>query len=88
MKGKRFSEEQIIKVLQECASGVPVADVCRKHGVSSQSYFRWKATYDGMDVSEARRLRQLEDENVRLKKIVADQALDIQMLKDVNSKKW
>jgi putative transposase len=88
MKGKRFTEDQIIKVLQEAASGVPVADVCRKHGVSPQSYFRWKAKYGGMDVSEARRLRQLEEENARLKRIVADQALDIVMLKDVASKKW
>jgi putative transposase len=88
MKGKRFSEEQIIKVLQEAASGTPVADVCRKHGVSQQSYFRWKAKYGGMDISEARRLRQLEEENAKLKRIVADQALDIGMLKDLNSKKW
>ena len=88
MKGKRFSEEQIIKVLQEAASGLSVAEVCRKHGVSHQSYFRWKAKFGGMDISEARRLRQLEDENARLKRMVADLSLDNQMLKDVASKKW
>ena len=88
MKGKRFSEEQIIKILQEVTSGMPLADVCRNHGVSQQSYYRWKAKYGGMEASDTRRLRHLEDENARLKHIVADQALDIRILRDVNAKKW
>jgi putative transposase len=88
MKGKRFSEEQIIKVLKEAEAGVAVAELCRRHGVSEQSLYRWKAKYGGMDVSEAKRLRKLEEENGRLKKLVADLSLDVQMLKDVNSKKW
>ena len=65
-----------------------MADICRKHNCSEQSFYRWKAKYGGMDVSEARRLRELERENAELKKMVADQALDIRMLKDVNSRKW
>lgn len=88
MKGKRFSEEQIIKVLKEAEAGVAVAELCRRHGVSEQSFYRWKAKYGGMDISEAKRLRQLEEENSRLKRLVAEQALDIVMLKDLNSKKW
>jgi putative transposase len=88
MKGKRFSEEQIIKVLKEAEAGIAVAELCRRHGVSEQSFYRWKAKYGGMDISEAKRLRQLEEENSRLKRLVAEQALDIVMLKDVNSKKW
>jgi len=88
MKGKRFKEEQIIRLLQEAESGLAVADVCRKHNCSEQSYYRWKAKYGGMQVSEAKRLKELGRENVELKKIVADQTLDIRMLKDVNSRKW
>ncbi len=88
MKGKRFKEEQIIRLLQEAESGLTVADVCRKHNCSEQSYYRWKAKFGGMTVSEAKRLRQLERENTELKQIVADQVLDIRMLKDVNSRKW
>lgn len=88
MKGKRFSEEQIIKVLKEASTGVSVAEIARRHGISEQSFYRWKAKYGGMEISEARRLRQLEEENSRLKRLVAEQALDIVMLKDVNSKKW
>ncbi len=88
MKGKRFKEEQIIRLLQEAESCLTVADVCRKHNCSEQSYYRWKAKFGGMTVSEAKRLRQLELENTELKQIVADQALDIRMLKDVNSRKW
>ena len=88
MKGKRFTEEQIIRILQEAESGLAVADVCRKHNCSEQSFYRWKAKYGGMQVSEAKRLKELERENVELKKIVADQTLDIRMLKDVNSRKW
>ncbi len=88
MKGKRFKEEQIIRLLQEAESGLTVADVCRKHNCSEQSFYRWKAKFGGMTVSEAKRLKELELENIDLKQIVADQALDIRMLKDVNSRKW
>ena len=88
MKGKRFKEEQIIRLLQEAESGLTVADVCRKHNCSEQSFYRWKAKFAGMTVSEAKRLRELEGENTELKTIVADQALDIRMLKDVNRRKW
>ncbi len=88
MKGKRFKEAQIIGLLQEAESGLTVADVCRKHNCSEQSFYRWKAKFGGMTVSEAKRLKELERENIDLKQIVADQALDIRMLKDVNSRKW
>ena len=88
MKSKRFKEEQIIRLLQEAESGLAVADVCRKHNCSEQSFYLWKAKFGGMQVSEAKRLKELERENVELKKIVADQTLDIRMLKDVNSRKW
>lgn len=88
MKQKRFTEVQIIRILQEAEAGMAVADVCRKHNCSEQSFYRWKAKYGTMDVSEARRLRELERENSELKKIVADLTLDNRMLKDVNSKKW
>ena len=88
MKGKRFSEEQIIRILQEADSGLSVADICRKHNCSEQSFYRWKTKFGGMDVSEAKRLRELEKENAELKKMVAEQALDIRMLKDVNGRKW
>lgn len=88
MKGKRYSEEQIVRILKEVEEGKPVADVCRRHGVSEQSVYRWRTKFGGMDVSDVKRLRQLEDENTRLKKLVADQALDIQLLKEINSKKW
>ena len=88
MKRKRFSQEQIIGILREADSGMKVKDLLRKHGISEQTYYRWKSKYGGLEVSEARRLRALEDENRRLKRIVADQALDIQILKDVNSKNW
>ncbi len=88
MKGKRYSEEQIVRILKEVEKGRPVADVCREHGVSEQSVYRWRTKFGGMDVSDVQRLKQLEDENGRLKKLVADQALDIQLLKEINSKKW
>ncbi len=88
MKGKRFSEEQIIRILQEAESGLSVADVCRKHNCSEQSFYRWKTKFGSMEVSEAKRLKELERENAELKKIVAEQTLDIRMLKDVNSRKW
>lgn len=88
MKGKRYSEEQIVRILKEVENGRPVADVCREHGVSEQSVYRWRTKFGGMDVSDVQRLKQLQDENSRLKKLVADQALDIQLLKEINSKKW
>ena len=88
MKGKRFSEEQIIGVLKESDAGVETRELCRRHGITVTTYYRWKAKYGGMDVSEARRLKQLEDENRRLKHIVAEQVLDIAALKGVLGKKW
>ena len=85
---KRYSEEQIIGILKEVDAGAALAEVCRKHGVSTASYYKWKAKFGGMEVSEAQRLRVLEAENTKLKRLVADQALDIVALKDVLSKKW
>ena len=88
MKGKRYSEERIVRILKEVEKGRPVADVCREQGVSEQSVYRWRTKFGGMEVSDVQRLKQLEEENGRLKKLVADQALDIQLLKEINSKKW
>ncbi len=88
MKGKRFKEEQIIRILQEVDGGKSVAQVCREQGVSEQSVYRWRQSYGGMDIGELRRLKQLEEENRRLRSIVAEQAVDLQILKEVNSKKW
>ena len=88
MKRSRFSEEQIIGILKEHEAGVPVADLCRKHGVSNASLYNWKARYGGMDVSEARKLKALEDENARLKKLLADAMLDNSALKFLLGKKW
>ncbi|WP_090600240.1 IS3 family transposase [Pelagibacterium luteolum] len=87
MKRNRFSEEQIIGILKEHEAGVPVADLCRKHGVSNASIYKWKAKYGGMDVSEAKRLKSLEDENAKLKKLLADAMLDNSALKDLLGKK-
>ena len=85
---KRFSEEQIIRVLDEAKSGVKVEEVCRKHGISIPTYYNWKTKFGGMVVSDAKKLRALEEENSKLKRIVANQALDIVALKDVVSRKW
>lgn len=88
MKRSRFSEEQIIAILKEQEAGVSVADLCRKHGVSDASIYKWKAKFGGMDVSETRRLRTLEDENAKLKRMLADAMLDNVALKDLLGKKW
>ena len=86
---KRHSVEQIIRNLGEIEkSGLKISDACRPHHITEQTYYRWKRKYGGMEISEARRLKDLEEENTRLKRLVADQALDIQILKEVNSKKW
>ena len=88
MKRTRFTEEQIIGVLKEHEAGITIAELCRKHGVSSASIYKWKAKYGGMDVSEAKRLKALEEENTRLKKLLADSMLDNAALKDLLGKKW
>ncbi len=89
MKQSRFSEEQIIGILKEAeAREMTAVAVCRKHGISEQTFYRWKSKYGGMDVSEAKRLKALEDENARLKKLLADAMLDNSLLKDVLAKKW
>ena len=88
MKGKRFPEEKIIAVLKELEAGAGPKEVCRRHGISEQSIYRWKARYGGMETSDVKRLRALEDENRRLKHLVADLTLDNQALKAVVSKKW
>ena len=89
MKRKRFRVEEIIPVLKEGESGaMSTEELCRKHGISRNTYYSWKSKYGEMEVSDAQRLKGLEDENRRLKQLVADQALDIQMLKYVNEKKW
>jgi len=85
---KRFTEEQIIQVLDEVKAGFKVEEVCRKHGISVPTYYNWKTKYGGLTISEAKRLRTLERENQRLKKLVADLSLDIVALKDVVSRKW
>jgi len=88
VKKKRFSEEQIIAVLKEAEAGAKVADLCRKHGISDATFYNWKAKYAGMTVAELRRLRELEAENAKLKRIVADQVLDLSALKDLLGRKW
>ena len=88
MKRSRFTEEQIIGVLREHESGMTTLEVCRKHGISSATFYKWKAKFGGLDVSDARRLRALEDENAKLKKLLAEAMLDNAILKDVAAKKW
>jgi putative transposase len=86
MRKSRFTEEQIIAILAEQERGVPTAEVCRKHGVSTATFYKWKAKFGGMDVSDARRLKTLERENARLKKLLADSMLDNAVLKDLLGK--
>ena len=88
MKRSRFSEEQIISILKEHEAGVIVADLCRKHGMSAATFYSWKAKFGGLEVSDAKRLKALEDENAKLKRLLADAMLDNTALKDLLSKKW
>mgnify|MGYP001826569308 CR=1 FL=1 len=88
MKRKRFTDEQIISILKEHEAGVRVPDLARRHGVAENSIYRWKSKYGGMEVSEAKRLREVETENAKLKRLLAEAMLDNAALKDVLSKKW
>ena len=97
MRKSRFSDEQIIAILREQEAGRPTAEVCRKHGVSGATFYKWKSKFGGMDVSDAKRLKSLEDENAKLKKLLAETMLDVvsetrlrrdAILKDINSRKW
>lgn len=88
MKRSRFTEEQIIGILREQEAGQKTADVCRRHGVSEATFYKWKSKFGGMEVSDAKRLKSLEAENAKLKKLLAEAMLDNAMLKDINSKKW
>ena len=88
MKKSRFTEEQKIAILQQAAAGAQIRELCRKHGITEQTFYRWRGKYDGLQVSDAKRLRALEDENRRLKKLVADLSLDNAMLKDVAGRRW
>jgi len=88
MKRSRFSEEQIISILKEQEAGAKTADVCRRHGISDATFYKWKAKYGGMEVSDARRLKALEDENARLKKLLAESVLNEAALRELLGKKW
>lgn len=88
MKRKRFTDEQIIGVLKESEAGAKTDDICRRHGISSATFYSWRKKYGGMDASEAKRLRELEIENAKLKRIVADQMLDMSAMKDLLQKHW
>ena len=88
MKRSRFSDEQIIGILKEQESGAVTADVCRRHGISEATFYKWKAKFGGLEVTEAKRLRTLAEENAKLKKLLAEAMLDIAVLKDISSKKW
>jgi putative transposase len=88
VKRSRFTEEQIIAILKEQEAGVPVAELCRRHGMSDATFYNWKAKYGGLEVSEAKRMRSLESENAKLKRLLADAMLDNAALKDLLAKKW
>ena len=88
MKTTRYSEAQVFRILQEVDAGAAVVDVARRHGVSGATIHRWKSRYGGMSLSDLKRLKALEEENARLKRIVAQQALDNELLREINSKKW
>lgn len=88
MKRSRFTEEQIISILRQNDAGTPTKDLCRQHGISNGTFYKWKSKFGGMELNDAKKLRGLEIENSKLKRMVAEMALDIQILKDVNSKKW
>jgi putative transposase len=88
MKRSKFTDEQIVAIVKEGEAGRKVADVCRTNGITEQTYYRWKAKYGGLELSDVQRLRQLEDENRRLKQIVAEQTLDLQAMRAVVAKKW
>jgi putative transposase len=88
MRNSRFNEQQIIGILREQEAGRPTVEVCRKHGISGATFYKWKAKFGGLDVSDAKHLRALEDENAKLKKLLAENMLDIAILKDVNSRTW
>ena len=88
MRSSRFTDEQIIGMIKEQEAGMPTAEVCRKHGISTASFYKYKAKFGGMEVSDARKRKALEDENAKLKKLLAEQMLDNAMLRDVNSKQW
>jgi len=88
MKRSRFTEEQIISILKEQEAGAKTVDVCRKHGISDVTFYKWKSKYGGMEASDAKRLKALEDENAKLKRLLAEAMLDNAMLKDIAAKKW
>lgn len=88
MKNKRYSEEQIIRALKEHEAGAKVDDICRKLGISNGTFYNWRSKFGGMEVSEAKRLKELESENAKLKKLLADKLLEVEAMKDVLSKKW
>ncbi len=88
MKRKNFTEEQIVKALKRVQGGEPAKNVCRELGIHEQTFYNWKKKYAGMEVSDVRELKRLAEENAKLKRLVAEQALDIVMLKDINSRKW
>jgi putative transposase len=88
MKNSRFTEEQIIAILQEQEAGMKTAEICRKHGISQPTFYAWKAKYGGLSVPDAKRLKQLEEENAKLKKLLAEAMLDNAVLKDITARKW
>lgn len=87
-KGKRYKEEEIIRILREAESGVPVGELLRKHGIAAGTYYRWKSQYSGMEVSQLRQLKELQSENARLKRLLAEKEPSIDALKEINSKNW